>query len=98
MSLQLQVIPDEWTGLPAFVPGECPWEQLAAGTMHARLNTSQIAMTASAVQELSAYLKRLMWLGLIDANGNPVPATPAGTDAYGNVYFHHGGLVVLPNS
>lgn len=93
MSVQLAVIPDAWTGLPPFTPGDRPREQRAAAIMHARM--SQMAVTAQAVQELNEHLKRLMWLGLIDADGNPVSAVPANTDLYGNTYrFATGGLVV----
>lgn len=98
-AIQLQVIPDEWTGLPAFVPGERDVLGDDVWTFTGR--PGELVIPAARARELaaaSADLKHLIWLGLIDHDGNPVPAVPAGQDAYGNSYYAATPPVAAGNS
>lgn len=83
--VELQVIPDEWTGLPPFTPGE---RYLPAGTIRVVTSKDEIVIPAAVIRACGPELLRDVETvaELVRRLGTLAPARPAGTDAYGNSY------------
>src|SRR5215467_7043547 len=103
-AVQLAIIPDEWTGLPVFVPGERDLWKIDhdSAVVRVTVRAGEFIIPAAKAMELLAKIsgdaarKAEVFAEMVRRGIDPLtPAVPAHRLEPGNTYrFHSGGVVV----